>query len=157
MRKSVMELTKYKRKEDVKREWFEIDATGVRLGRLATAVANILRGKTKVDYTPSVDCGDYVVITNAEKIDLTGSKMTEKNYYHYSGYQSGMKSLTAAEMIEKHPDYLILHAVKGMMPKNKLANQIMTKLKIFAGNEHAHTAQQPTKLRVDVTGKVEKI
>ena len=83
MRKSVMELTKYKRKEDVKREWFEIDATGVRLGRLATAVANILRGKTKVDYTPSVDCGDYVVITNAEKIDLTGSKLTEKNYYHY--------------------------------------------------------------------------
>lgn len=152
-----MELTKYKRKEDVKREWFEINADGVRLGRLATAVANILRGKTKADYTPSVDCGDYVVITNAEKICLTGSKLTEKNYYNYSGYQSGMKSLTAAEMIEKHPDYLIIHAVKGMLPKNKLANQIMTKLKIYAGSEHPHMAQEPKKLSVDETGKVKEI
>jgi len=143
-----MELTKYKRKEDVKREWFEIDATGLHLGRLATRIAEILRGKTKVDYTPNVDCGDYVIVTNAEKVALTGSKMTSKRYYHYSGYQSGMKSLTATEMLQKHPDYVIIHAVKGMLPKNKLANQVISKLKVYAGNEHPHTAQEPKKLEL---------
>lgn len=145
---SAMELTRYKRKEDVERKWFEVNAEGINLGRLATRVADILRGKNKADYTPNVDCGDYVVITNAEKINLTGKKWTDKNYYNYSGYQSGMRTLSAQKMIERHPEYLIMHAVKGMLPKNKISNQVITKLKIYAGNEHPHKAQEPQKLEI---------
>jgi large subunit ribosomal protein L13 len=143
-----MELTRYKRKEDVTAKWFEIDAEGLTLGRLATRVADILRGKNKADYTPSVDCGDYVVIINAEKIHLSGNKWSDKKYYRYSGYQSGMREITAEKLVAKHPDQLIRKAVKGMLPKNKLANQIYTKLKVYAGTEHPHTAQKPERIKV---------
>lgn len=143
-----MELTRYTRKEDVTREWFEISAEGLTLGRLATRVADVLRGKNKAHYTPNVDCGDYVVITNASKIKLTGQKWTDKKYYRYSGYQSGMRELSAEKMIIKHPEHIVLHAIKGMLPKNKLANQVIKKLKIYEGNEHPHTAQEPKKLEL---------
>ena len=143
-----MELTKYKRKEDVERKWFEVDATDKILGRLATQVANMLRGKNKAEYTPSVDCGDYVVITNAGKIKLTGKKWTDKKYYSYSGYQSGLRVLTAEKMAEKHPEHIIMHAVKGMLPKNRLASQVLKKLKIYEGTEHPHAAQNPEKIEL---------
>jgi len=141
-----MELTRYKRKEDTVMKWYEIDATGLTLGRLATRVADILRGKNKADYTPNIDCGDYVVIINAGKIHLTGNKWSDKKYYHYSGYQSGMKEISAEKLVAKHPDQLIKKAVKGMLPKNKLSYQIYTKLKVYAGTEHPHTAQQPERI-----------
>ncbi len=141
-----MELTKYKRKEDIKRKWYEIDAAGLTLGRLATRVADILRGKNKADYTPSIDCGDYVVIINADKIHLSGNKWSGKKYYRYSGYQSGMKEMTAQKLVERHPEQIVRKAVKGMLPKTKLSNQIYTKLKVYAGTEHPHTAQQPEKI-----------
>jgi len=98
--------------------------------------------------TPSVDCGDYVIITNAGKINMTGKKWTDKKYYSYSGYQSGMRELSAEKMVQKHPEHLIMHAVKGMLPKNKLANQVIRKLKVYEGNEHPHTAQEPKKLEL---------
>jgi large subunit ribosomal protein L13 len=143
-----MELTKHKRKEDVERKWFEIDAEDQTLGRLATRVANMLRGKNKAHFSPHVDCGDYVVITNADKIHLTGKKWTDKNYYSYSGYQSGLKVLNAEKMREKHPEHIITHAVKGMLPKNRLANQIIKKLKVYAGTDHPHTGQNPEKIEL---------
>jgi large subunit ribosomal protein L13 len=143
-----MELTRYTRKEDVKREWFEISAEGLTLGRLATRVADVLRGKNKAHYTPSVDCGDYVIITNASKIKLTGQKWTDKKYYRYSGYQSGMREISAEKMIIKHPEHLVMHAIKGMLPKNKLANQVISKLKVYDGSEHPHSAQEPKKLEL---------
>jgi len=143
-----MKLTRYTRSEDVKRVWSEISAEGLTLGRLATRVADVLRGKNKPHYTPSVDCGDYVIITNAGKINMTGKKWTDKKYYSYSGYQSGMRELSAEKMVQKHPEHLIMHAVKGMLPKNKLANQVIRKLKVYEGNEHPHTAQEPKKLEL---------
>ncbi len=143
-----MKLTRYTRNEDVKRVWFEINAEGLTLGRLATRVADVLRGKNKPHYTPNVDCGDYVIITNAGKISMTGKKWTDKKYYSYSGYQSGMRELSAEKMVQKHPEHLIMHAVKGMLPKNKLANQVIRKLKVYEGNEHPHTAQEPKKLEL---------
>ncbi|HQJ60696.1 MAG TPA: 50S ribosomal protein L13 [bacterium] len=143
-----MKLTRYTRSEDVKRVWSEISAEGLTLGRLATRVADVLRGKNKPHYTPSVDCGDYVIITNAGKINMTGKKWTDKKYYSYSGYQSGMRELSAKKMVQKHPEHLIMHAVKGMLPKNKLANQVIRKLKVYEGNEHPHTAQEPKKLEL---------
>jgi len=143
-----MELTKYKRKEDVQREWFEISAKGLTLGRLATRIADVLRGKNKPHYTPSVDCGDYVIVTDSTEINLTGQKWTDKKYYHYSGYQSGMRELSAEKMMKKHPEHIIMHAVKGMLPKNKLSNQVIKKLKVYAGSEHPHSAQEPKKLEL---------
>jgi len=143
-----MEITKYKRKEDVVMNWFEIDAEGQILGRLATRIADMLRGKNKAHFSPHVDCGDYVVITNADKIKLTGKKWTDKKYYSYSGYQSGLKVLTAEKMIVKHPEYIIMHAVKGMLPKNKLANQIIKKLKVYTGTDHPHAGQNPEKIEL---------
>ncbi|MGI6394096.1 MAG: 50S ribosomal protein L13 [bacterium] len=143
-----MELTKYTRKEDVKREWFEVNAEGLTLGRLATKIADVLRGKNKPHYTPSVDCGDYVIVTNAAKIHMTGNKWADKKYYHYSGYQSGLREISAEKMVLKHPEHIITHAVKGMLPKNKLARQVIKKLKVYEGNEHPHTAQEPKKLEL---------
>jgi len=143
-----MEITKYKRKEDVVMKWFEIDAEGQILGRLATRIANMLRGKTKAHFSPHVDCGDYVVVLNADKIKLTGKKWTDKKYYSYSGYQSGLKVLTAEKMVVKHPEHIIMHAVKGMLPKNKLANQIIKKLKVYTGTDHPHAGQNPEKIEL---------
>lgn len=129
-------------------KWFEIDAEDQVLGRLATKVANMLRGKNKAHFSPHVDCGDYIVITNADKIKLTGKKWTDKKYYSYSGYQSGLRFLTAENMAVKHPEHIIMHAVKGMLPKNRLANQIIKKLKVYAGTDHPHAGQNPEKIEL---------
>lgn len=143
-----MEITRYKRKEDVEHKWFEIDASGKTLGRLATRIANMLRGKDKPYYTPNADCGDYVVVVNADKIMMTGKKWGQKFYHNYSGYQSGMTNTSAEKMLEKHPEHIIMHAVKGMLPKNKLSNQVIKKLKVYASAEHPHQAQNIQKLEL---------
>ena len=129
------------RKEDRYPKWKVIDASGKILGRLSTEIATILRGKNKVEYTPHVDCGDYVVVTNCEKIVLTGTKWDDKIYNFYSGYRSGLKSLSATSILKRNPRKIIYLSVKGMLPKNKLNRKILTKLKIYSGSEHPHTAQ----------------
>jgi large subunit ribosomal protein L13 len=130
------------------KKWHVIDADGQVLGRLAVQVADILRGKNKPVFTPHLDAGDFVVVINAEKVRLTGKKETGKVYESYSGYRGGRRTRTAAEVRASHPERLILHAVKGMLPKNRLAARLLTKLKVYAGPEHPHTAQQPTPLSV---------
>jgi large subunit ribosomal protein L13 len=131
------------KKEEVNRDWYLVDAENQVLGRMATAIANVLRGKNKPTFTPSVDTGDFVVVVNAEKIALTGNKVADKTYYSHSGYPGGIKSITAGKLLEKKPEDLIRIAVKGMLPKNKLARHMLSKLKIYAGTEHPHKAQQP--------------
>ena len=128
---------------EFEQKWHLIDARGQVLGRLASEVANILRGKNKPIFTPHVDTGDYVVIVNAADIRLTGNKLKDKVYYHHTGYPGGIRSITAEELMEKNPTELINSAVKGMLPKNKLSRQIIKKLKIYAGSEHQHEAQNP--------------
>ena len=132
----------------IKRDWYLIDATDLVLGRMASQIATILRGKNKTSYTPHMDCGDYVVVINAEKLVVTGDKETGKVYYHHSGFPGGIKDATLAEVREKFPERIIESAVKGMLPKNKLSADRMARLKVFAGAEHAHTAQQPKKVEV---------
>jgi len=129
------------RKEDRSPKWRLIDAEGKVLGRLATEIAEALRGKDKPNYTPHTDCGDYIVVINAEKVALTGDKLKGKVYARYTGYIGGYKEETAKEVLEKHPTRLVEHAVKGMLPKNRLSNQIIKKLKVYAGPEHPHKAQ----------------
>ena len=131
------------KKENVKRDWVIIDAKDQVLGRLAVKIANQLRGRNKPTYTPHVDTGDFVVVINADKIVLTGKKEEQKQYMFYSGYVGGEKYLSVAQMQERRPDFVVKHAVKGMLPKNRLAAKMLTKLKIFAGDEHPHEAQQP--------------
>ncbi len=133
---------------DVTREWFLVDATELPLGRLATIIADKLIGKSKPTYTPHVDGGDYVVVINAEKLVVTGNKETGKIYYRHSGFPGGIKDATLAEVREKAPERIIEAAVAGMLPKNKLSADRMARLKVFAGAEHAHTAQQPKKVEV---------
>lgn len=128
---------------EVDRKWHVVDADGQILGRIATRIADILRGKHKSSYTPHVDTGDFVVVVNAELVKLTGKKLEQKIYYRHTGYSSGVRSRTAAEMIEKKPEEVILKAVKGMLPKNRLNYRILTKLKVYAGPDHPHKAQQP--------------
>ena len=130
----------------VEPKWFVINADGQNLGRLATKVADILRGKNKPTYTPHVDGGDYVVIINAEKISVTGRKSTDKSYTRHSGYPGGFKRIYFGAAIEAHPERVIEHAVKGMLPKNKLAAAILAKLKVYAGPEHPHAAQKPVEI-----------
>ena len=130
------------KKENIKPKWQFIDASGMVLGRLATRVSDILRGKDKPEFTAHVDCGDYVVITNCEKIKLTGNKLEDKIYRTFSGWRGGQKEKTAKELMQKDPTEIIKHAVKGMLPKNKLNRQIIKKLKVYAGSEHPHKAQQ---------------
>jgi len=132
--------------ENVKRDWYIVDAQDVVLGRLASQVANILRGKNKAIYTPSVDTGDFVIVVNAEKIALTGRKLADKTYYSHSGFPGGLKEITAGKLIEKKPEDLIKKAVKGMLPKNKLSRHMLKKLKVYAGASHPHEAQQPKNL-----------
>ncbi len=132
--------------ENVKRDWYLVDAQDVVLGRLASAVANILRGKNKAIYTPSVDTGDFVIVVNAEKIALTGRKLSDKIYYSHSGFPGGLKEITAEKLLEKKPSDVIKKAVKGMLPKNKLSRHMLNKLKIYAGSSHPHEAQQPKNL-----------
>src|ERR687897_989058 len=129
--------------EDRDRQWVVVDAEGQTLGRLATRIADALRGKRKPTYTPHIDTGDFVVVVNAEKISVTGAKRTEKMYYRHSGYPGGLKSRTLNDMLERRPKEVIRLAVKGMMPRNRLGRKQLTKLKVYAGPEHPHTAQQP--------------
>ena len=125
-----------------------VDATNKTLGRLSTAIANRLRGKHKPEYTPHVDTGDYIVVVNAEKVRVTGNKKTDKIYHHHTGYPGGIKSITFDKLIDKAPEQVIEKAVKGMMPKNKLSRSMLSKLKIYAGSAHPHSAQQPTPLEI---------
>ncbi len=134
--------------EEVKRDWYIIDADGKTLGRLATEIARRLRGKHKPIYTPHVDTGDYIVIINAEKIHTTGDKLNKKVYYKHTGYIGNLKSETLKERLEKYPERVIETAVKGMLPKNPLGRAMFKKLKVFAGTEHTHTAQQPKVLEI---------
>ncbi|MEL0063597.1 MAG: 50S ribosomal protein L13 [Gammaproteobacteria bacterium] len=136
------------KKESVTRDWYVVDATDKTLGRLSTEIANRLRGKHKPEFTPHVDTGDYIVVVNAEKVKVTGNKSTDKLYHHHTGYPGGIKSITFDKLIDKAPERIIEKAVKGMMPKNKLSKAMMGKLKIYAGSEHPHAAQQPTPLDI---------
>ena len=137
--------TFYAKPGEVQQEWLVIDATDLVLGRLATEVATILRGKNKPQYTPHVDTGDYVIIVNADKVRLTGGKENKKEYYHHTAYVGGLKMETYREAMEKHPERVIEHAVKGMLPKNTLGREMAKKLKVYAGPEHPHAAQKPQK------------
>ena len=130
----------------IERKWYVVDATGYTLGRLASEVAKVLRGKNKPIFTPHLDTGDYVIVINAEKIAVTGKKMDQKMYYHHSDYIGGLKETTLKEMLAKHPERVIEHAVKGMLPKGPLGRQMYTKLHVYAGAEHPHAAQKPETL-----------
>ncbi|HWI41755.1 MAG TPA: 50S ribosomal protein L13 [Verrucomicrobiae bacterium] len=143
-----MMRTEIAKKEEVTREWFVVDVEGKVLGRAATQIANVLRGKNKTNFTPSVDTGDFVIVLNADKIVLTGKKLADKVYYSHSEYPGGLKSITAGKLIERQPEELIRKAVKGMLPKNKLARHMLNKLKVYTGAEHPHDAQQPKKLEI---------
>ena len=136
------------KKETVKRDWYVIDAEGVNLGRLATRVADVLRGKHKPTFTPHIDCGDYVIVINASKINLTGNKLDKKMYYNHSGYPGGLRERTARTMVEKYPVEMVERAVKGMLPKNRLGRQIFKQLFVYAGSEHKQQAQKPERLEV---------
>ena len=132
----------------VVRKWYVVDAEGKTLGRLASEVANVLRGKNKPTYTPHIDTGDYVIVVNAEKIQVTGKKLDQKIYYHHSEYVGGMKEATLREMMQKKPEFVITHAVKGMLPKGSLGRQMLKKLHVYAGPEHNHAAQKPETLDI---------
>ena len=132
----------------ITRDWYVVDATGHTLGRLASEVANVLRGKNKPTYTPHIDTGDYVIVVNAEKIQVTGKKLDQKIYYHHSEYVGGMKEATLREMMQKKPEFVITHAVKGMLPKGPLGRQMLKKLHVYAGPEHNHAAQKPETLDI---------
>jgi large subunit ribosomal protein L13 len=133
---------------DRERNWVLVDANGQTLGRLATQIADLLRGKRKPTYTPHCDVGDFVIVVNAEKISVTGNKLTEKHYYRHSGYPGGLKSRTLEEMLDRRPEEVLRLAVKGMLPRNRLARKQITKLKIYAGPEHPHAAQKPETLEI---------
>lgn len=140
--------TYYAKPSEVQREWLLVDATDMTLGRLASEVAQILRGKNKPIYTPHIDTGDYVVIVNADKIKVTGTKAASKVYYRHTGYVGHLKSETFTEAMEKHPTRVIEHAIKGMLPKGSLGRQMFGKLKVYAGPEHPHQAQNPRKIEL---------
>ena len=127
----------------IERQWYVVDATGHTLGRLASEIASILRGKNKPTFTPHIDTGDYVVVVNADKIKVTGKKMNQKVYYNYTGYVGGLKEITYREMMAKKPEEVVAHAVSGMLCKNKLRSRMMTRLRVFAGPNHDHAAQNP--------------
>lgn len=135
-------------KETVERKWYVIDAEGVTLGRLASQVAMVLRGKNKPTFTPHIDCGDYVIIVNAEKVKLTGNKLNDKKYYNHSGYVGGLRERTAKTMIEKYPEEMIERAVKGMLPKGRLGRAMSKKLFVYAGPDHNQQAQKPIEMKV---------
>lgn len=131
------------------RNWLVVDASGKTLGRLATQIADALRGKRKPEYTPHCDVGDFVIVVNAEKIAVTGKKLEEKRYYRHSGYPGGLRSRTLGEMLARRPEEVIRLAVRGMMPRNRLSRQQLTKLKVYAGADHPHVAQKPQPMEVD--------
>ena len=132
---------------EIKREWWTIDASSMPLGKLAVVVADKLMGKSKVTYTPHIDNGDYVIVTNAKNLVVTGEKMTQKKYYHHSGFPGGVKGLKLEEVVEKDPSRAIVEAVKGMLPKNKLAADRLKRLRVFADAEHTHAAQNPKEIK----------
>ena len=134
------------RKLEVPRQWYVVDAQGKVLGRLASRVAMILRGKTKATFTPHMDAGDFVVVVNAAQVMLTGRKLDQKCYYRHSGYPGGLKTTTARQMLQRKPEEILRHAVRGMLPRNSLGRSLLKKLKIYAGGEHPHQAQQPVSL-----------
>ena len=136
------------RKEDVKREWYIIDAEGKNLGRVATKAATVLRGKHKATYTPHIDCGDYVVIINAGKVNLTGDKLNKKVYYNHSGYPGGLRERTGKVMLESYPVEMVERAIKGMLPKNRLGRQMYRKLFVYENADHKHEAQKPEKIEL---------
>jgi len=134
---------------DRQRDWYVVDAEGKTLGRLATRIADALRGKRKPQYTPHIDTGDFVIVVNAEKIHVTGDKLAQKVYWRHSGYPGGIKSRTLGEQLQRRPEEVIRKAVKGMLPRNRLARQQLRKLKVYAGPEHPHQAQQPTPMEIE--------
>lgn len=134
--------------ESVTRDWYVVDAADKTLGRLSTEIARRLRGKHKPEYTPHVDTGDYIVVVNAEKVRVTGRKTTDKQYYRHTGYPGGIRSMNFEEMIERHPERVIEYSVKGMLPRGPLGRAMFKKLKVYAGDEHPHTAQQPQQLEI---------
>ena len=136
------------RAQDVRRSWFIVDAEGKTLGRLATEVARRLRGKHKPEYTPHVDTGDYIVVVNAAKVQVTGAKTTDKIYWRHTGYPGGIKGVSFEHLRDSHPERIIERAVKGMLPRNPLGRDMLRKLKVYAGNEHPHSAQQPEPLEI---------
>lgn len=140
--------TQVAKANEITRDWYLVDVSDKVLGRAATQIANVLRGKTKPSFTPSVDTGDFVIVVNAEKIVLTGNKLADKMYYSHSGYPGGIKSINAGKLLEKNAADILKKAVKGMLPKNKLASQMLKKLKIYVGSEHPHSAQQPKVLNI---------
>ena len=135
--------------ENRQRDWYVVDAEGKTLGRLATQLADMLRGKRKPEYTPHCDSGDFVVVVNAEKVAVTGKKLEQKRYWRHSGYPGSIRSRTLGEMLERRPEEVIRKAVKGMLPRNRLARQQLTKLKVYAGAEHPHAAQQPKPIEIE--------
>ncbi len=137
------------KKETVERKWYVIDAEGVTLGRLAVKVATLLKGKHKATFTPHVDCGDYVIVVNAEKVKLSGNKLMDKKYYNHSGYPGGLRERNAQTMIEKYPEEMIERAVKGMLPKGRLGRAMSDKLFVYAGPDHKHQAQKPIEMKVN--------
>lgn len=136
------------KKETVERNWYVVDATGKTLGRLATQVATVLRGKNKPTYTPHVDCGDYVIVVNADKVVLTWNKLEDKKYYNHSGYPGGLRERTAKEMIEKYPEEMVERAIKGMLPHGRLGRAMGKKLFVYRGSDHKHEAQKPVALEI---------
>ena len=136
------------KKEEIAREWYVVDAEGQTLGRLASRIAPILKGKHKPTYTPHLDCGDFVIIVNAEKVRVTGRKLDQKLYYHHSGYPGGLKSISLRDQLNKYPERVLEAAVRGMLPKNKLGRRMIKKLKVYAGESHPHEAQLPKPLEM---------
>lgn len=144
-----MQKTFYPKEEDITRSWYVVDAAGQNLGRLATRIAGVLLGKTKPEFTPGVDVGDFVIVVNAEKITVTGKRLDQKIYYRHSGYPGGLKSITLRNQLDKFPDRVIRSAVWGMVPRNRYGRKLMKKLKIYAGPEHPHKAQNPSALSIE--------
>jgi len=134
---------------EVRRDWYVVDATGKTLGRLSTEIAHRLRGKHKPEYTPHIDTGDYIVVVNAEKVRVTGNKLKDKMYHHHTGFIGNLKSVPLEKLLDEHPERVIEKAVKGMLPRGSLGRQMYSKLRVFAGPEHTHAAQQPIPLEVN--------
>lgn len=140
--------TQIAKEQDIKRDWYVVDLEDVVLGRAATEIARVLRGKHKPIYSPSVDTGDFVVVLNADKVKLTGNKLADKKYYHHTGYPGGIREINAEKLLAKKPEMVLQSAVKGMLPKNSLGRKMFKKLKVYAGGEHPHAAQQPKELKI---------
>lgn len=146
--KAQIQKTKFTTPDEISRKWYVVDAQGQTLGRLASKIAQILRGKHKPEFVPNLDVGDYVVVINCEKIHVTGRRLDQKMYYNYSGYPGGLRSRSLRQLLEKHPDRAMMAAVKGMLPKGPLGRDMLKKLKVYAGSEHPHEAQKPEVLEI---------